>query len=313
MFGHFFFFHFCGIIILIRNNNIYMVCSSCGQEVADTLPSCPHCGKIFTSRPQDDSAPTRPAEIVTMPAMPPMSRMSEHVNSEKLEVHQAVKQRRKQRWFFYVVIIVLFLGAVGLLVKTYNDNTALINQINGVNTELKQSKLSLTQSQQQLDAASTTLSAAQTELATKAGELEKITGVKANLVNVILQTGLKMDKDDLKKIPYAKATVPGPDADADGLADEVEAALGTDKALADTDNDGYTDLDELLRGYNPLGTGNLGLNSDFANKYKGRLILQEKDFTSAWYVGYNGERYYLGSSVDNFAALLQNEYWSKQQ
>jgi len=295
-----------------------MICTNCGQEVADNSPSCPHCGKIFTNRPQQNGGATpRPAEITAMPDAPQMGRMQDNVNQEKLEVHRAVKNRRKQRWFFYVLIIILFVAAVALLVKVYNDNTNLLNQINGVNEQLAQAQKQAEQAKQQLDQASTTLQGAQAELTTKAGELEALSGkydpVQANLFNLILQTGLKMDKDDLKKIPYAQQKIAGTDTDEDGLADEVEMTLGTDKAVADTDNDGYTDYDELLKGYNPLGTGNLGLNTKFAEQYKGRLLLQEKEgFTVAWYVGYNGERYYLGSSADNFSALSQNEYWSKK-
>ncbi len=54
-----------------------------------------------------------------------------------------------------------------------------------------------------------------------------------------------------------------PDADADGLPDEVETLYGTDPGNRDTDGDGFTDGDELRSGYHPLRKeGNPRLDSD---------------------------------------------------
>lgn len=47
------------------------------------------------------------------------------------------------------------------------------------------------------------------------------------------------------------------DLDQDGLTNSEEAFYGTDPARADTDNDGYSDYDEVQSGYNPLGEGRL--------------------------------------------------------
>jgi hypothetical protein len=47
------------------------------------------------------------------------------------------------------------------------------------------------------------------------------------------------------------------DSDSDGLTDEEEVLVGTDKAKTDTDGDGYSDLAELQKGYNPAGAGKL--------------------------------------------------------
>ena len=297
-----------------------MICPSCGKEVADDAPSCPYCGRIFNNHssennPLKQTITPKPVErtvpvnkVATMPART----SPQQVYAEKTEVHKAVRLRRKQRWFFYALIIVLFLASIGMLVKTYNDNTKLINQINGVNEDLAQKQKELSQSKVQLDAASSTLTTAQKELQAKTDKLKIASNSQISLANIILKTGLQMSKEDLKKIPYAKVTVPGVDTDKDGLADEVERALGTDKTLADTDNDGYSDYNELLQGYNPLGTGNLGLDSDFAAKYKGRLLLQKKDLTYAWYVAGDGQRYYLGNSGDDFALISKIAYWNKK-
>lgn len=63
------------------------------------------------------------------------------------------------------------------------------------------------------------------------------------------------------------------DSDADGLSDVAEAFLGTSLDNSDTDGDGYLDKEEILSGYNPLGSGlltdnaNLSLFADPAKQY----------------------------------------------
>ena len=47
------------------------------------------------------------------------------------------------------------------------------------------------------------------------------------------------------------------DTDSDGLTNEEEILLGTNKEKSDTDGDGFSDLAELEKGYNPLGAGKL--------------------------------------------------------
>lgn len=59
----------------------------------------------------------------------------------------------------------------------------------------------------------------------------------------------------------SEAIVPSADSDRDGLTDEEEAVLGTDKDGQDSDGDSYGDLVELQRGYDPAGPGKLVSNS----------------------------------------------------
>jgi hypothetical protein len=47
------------------------------------------------------------------------------------------------------------------------------------------------------------------------------------------------------------------DADQDGVVLSIEEFYKSSDTLADTDNDGYTDLEELIGGYNPSGPGKL--------------------------------------------------------
>jgi lipoprotein-anchoring transpeptidase ErfK/SrfK len=44
------------------------------------------------------------------------------------------------------------------------------------------------------------------------------------------------------------------DTDGDGLADDIEHAIGTDPANFDTDNDGYKDGEEVDHGFSPLNS-----------------------------------------------------------
>lgn len=54
------------------------------------------------------------------------------------------------------------------------------------------------------------------------------------------------------------------DLDEDNLSDVAEAFLGTDINNPDTDADGYSDKEEILNGYNPLGPGLLTDNANLA-------------------------------------------------
>lgn len=53
------------------------------------------------------------------------------------------------------------------------------------------------------------------------------------------------------------------DTDRDSLPDSVESSYGTDPSKSDSDNDAYSDGEEVLAGYNPLSaTGSARLDSD---------------------------------------------------
>ena len=56
------------------------------------------------------------------------------------------------------------------------------------------------------------------------------------------------------------------DSDGDGLNNAEEAVIGTNPNLSDSDNDGYSDYQELMNLYNPIGDGAL-INDPNIKKY----------------------------------------------
>jgi len=61
----------------------------------------------------------------------------------------------------------------------------------------------------------------------------------------------------ISQIP-ALAVDPNLDSDKDGIPDRIEKVIGTDPYKADTDGDGYSDLQEIKSGYSPLIAGPAG-------------------------------------------------------
>lgn len=69
------------------------------------------------------------------------------------------------------------------------------------------------------------------------------------------------------------------DTDKDGLPDAIEKVLGTNPDKADTDSDGYNDLQELKSGYSPLIAGSAGKYTpeQWAN-VKGKIMIEDREF-----------------------------------
>ncbi len=110
--------------------------------------------------------------------------------------------------------------------------------------------------------------------------------------NLLRIFGLGIKTEDLEKIPVALDKYEGADTDKDGLPDGLEEALGTDPKDEDSDEDGLTDREELEKGYNPLGSGQMNTDESLAERLEGKILLQVDRRGEAWYV-YNGQRYYL--------------------
>jgi hypothetical protein len=117
--------------------------------------------------------------------------------------------------------------------------------------------------------------------------------------------GIGISDADIRKIQIADANlVSGNDADNDGISDMIEDSLGTAKDQADTDKDGYADKAEILGGYDPKGTGSLGIDNAFAARQQGRILLQVQKKGEAWYVNpTDKKRYFLGRPKDAFELM----------
>ena len=107
--------------------------------------------------------------------------------------------------------------------------------------------------------------------------------------------GLGIRNSDLAKIPVGvESRFQLKDSDGDGLDDKLEKALGTDPLNRDTDGDDYTDGDEVKNGYDPLGSDKQRVDTTFAQKLNGKIVLQVENGGQAWYINpVDGRRYYM--------------------
>lgn len=275
-----------------------MICFNCKRQISDNVPNCPNCG-----------APIVP-----------------HV-----QIGKEIRVRRWQRWIFYVIFIVLFLGAVAFAVYIYSQNTALLNasidlknslaqtqsELSGKDTQLQQVSGQVNQLQQDITAKQALLDQKLAEvqaISQQKDELMKqydqykgvLSAVNANTFNTLIQMGVGMSFKDLARVPVADYNLGvGVDADADGLSDLAEAAFGTDPLKADTDGDTYNDKQEIVSGYDPLSkTNKYPIDVKFAVAQKGKILLSVQGQNEAWYVGpKDNKRYFLGRPAEAVKAL----------
>ncbi|MBU0722027.1 hypothetical protein KKA93_01035 [Patescibacteria group bacterium] len=79
----------------------------------------------------------------------------------------------------------------------------------------------------------------------------------------------------------------GADSDNDGLTDIEEILLGAAASTADTDGDGYADGDEVINLYNPAGAGKLTANSNISF-YENKTFAYDLLYPSTWQTSVNG-------------------------
>jgi hypothetical protein len=305
-----------------------MRCPNCQKTILDNIKKCPYCGHDTTKKINVTDMfenPVNPmGNMAATGAIPP----AEHHEAVRTEV----KKRHWQRWIFYILIIIIVLGSVGLMVQMSADNDKLILAMNQSTQNLAAKDEELAKKEAAVKQAEDARQQAQNQLNEKAEQYKKdieaqsgavkdleqckleLTASDANIYNLILTLGTGISKVDLAKIAVADANISnGVDSDTDGLSDEVELALGTDKDKADTDGDTYGDRDELLRSFDPLVAGRaMPIDQAYADKQKGRIVIAVEGNKEAWYVNPgDGKRYFLGRPGDAYKAMRSVEFWTK--
>jgi len=258
-----------------------MICLNCKKQIPDDSDRCPNCG----------------AEVF-----------------HKNQVVKEIAVRRWQRWIFYVIIIIAFIGAVGIILKIYDMNTKLVASLAGTQNSLSQRQADLEKAQADLAALQQAKADLQTQNASTTAGLSARIDTAQQLVDSLTltqnQTKSQLDfynslvKDsltavnpitaaDLNRIPFADVAYGGTDTDGDGLPDNLEAALGTSATSTDTDGDTYSDRAELVSGHDPLiASASLPIDLNFAAAAKGKLLLDPLGYL--WFVGSDAKRYFLG-------------------
>ncbi len=263
-----------------------MICLSCKQQIPDDSERCPNCG----------------AEVFP-----------------KNQLIKEIGFRRYQRWIFYCLFFLALAGCVGIVIKIYSINTKLLVAMADAQSNLTQRQADLAKAQADLaalqktaadlqsqnktvsDNLQTQINAAQIAVAEKSALQNQADQNKSQVdfSNSLLQAAAKIaapiTSADLAKIPFADVAYGGADTDADGLPDNLEAALGTSPTATDTDADGYTDRAELISGFDPLVPGGkLPIDPSFAAAQKGKLFVAPGNYL--WYVGSDAKKYFLGKA-----------------
>lgn len=135
-------------------------------------------------------------------------------------------------------------------------------------------------------------------------QLRLYMGRPSDAFELMRSLGLGISNADLKKISVGvlAGELGGRDADDDGIFDGLEQVLGLDWRNADTDGDGYKDLDELQSGNDPFHANmQLPIDIKLTQKLSGKILLQVEAKGEAWYINpTDSKRYYLGRPNDAF-------------
>ncbi|MCX6793088.1 MAG: hypothetical protein NTY12_03600 [Candidatus Falkowbacteria bacterium] len=305
-----------------------MRCPNCQKLILNNTSRCPYCGQSTTA--VQATANKNPNSMFGNNTMPTPAGIPPAEHHEA--VAKEVSKRHWQRWFFYFLIVALFLGAVGLIIKIYNDNTKLLLDITQTKDQLTKVTDNLSKKEAEVKQIDESLKKVQDDLNVKAEQYKKdietqagsvkdleqcklqLTSSDANIYNLILTLGSGATSGNLRRIALADANLAnGPDTDQDGLSDEIEQAVGTDINKADTDADGFSDKQELLTGFDPLvAKARLPIDQKYADQQRGNILINITGGKDAWYVGpADGKLYFLGHPGDAYKAMRSIQFWTK--
>jgi hypothetical protein len=122
--------------------------------------------------------------------------------------------------------------------------------------------------------------------------------------DLMRKLSIGISNKDLEKIPIGFQDNNYLDSDADGIYDNLENTIGTNKNNKDTDSDGYDDKTELINEHNPLGAEKLPIDKKFTQINSGKIFLQVEKNGEAWYVDpVTQKRYFLGRPADAFQIM----------
>lgn len=129
-------------------------------------------------------------------------------------------------------------------------------------------------------------------------------GRPTDAFDLMKKLGIGISNKDLVRIPIGFQNNDYLDSDADGIYDNLENTIGTNKNNKDTDLDGYDDKTELINGHNPLGAGELPIDKKFTQINSGKIFLQVEKNGEAWYADpVTQKRYFLGRPADAFQIM----------
>jgi len=123
--------------------------------------------------------------------------------------------------------------------------------------------------------------------------------IEAFKIMRLLSTGIT--NRNVSRIPIGYIKLSGQDIDGDGLSDIFEDAVWSNKNASDSNGDGISDKDEIIRDEKPIGKHRVELDYNFTNDHKGEIFLQVHNNGEAWYIyPDNLKRYFLGRPHDAF-------------